>query len=148
MAFSRASAGRVRFSTDYAAIESIFHSGGSAYEAARRMGIETKEASVAIVLREHNRTGDLASQHGYSVTNAGPGRCRFTVHNDAPHAKYVYGGTPEIITSNRPFGHMIVRPSPHSYFPTPTALPQVRGQVGDPWMERAMNQVLLLNGIR
>lgn len=148
MAFARASRNRVRYTTNHAAIESIFHSGGSAYEKARRMGIETKEAAVAIVLREHTRTGYLASQHGYTVTNAGPNRCRFTVHNDADYARFVHGGTQEVITSSRPGGHMLVRPMPHSFFPTTTALPQVRGQRGDPWMERAMEQVLLLNGIR
>jgi hypothetical protein len=148
MGFVSAKAHRVRFTTDHAAIESIFHAGGSVYKKARELAIETKNDAVAIVLREHNRTGDLASQHGWTVTNAGPARCRFTVHNDARHAIFVHGGTAEMITSTRPFGHMMVRPSPHSYFSTETPMPMVRGQKGDPWMERAMNGVLLLNGIR
>lgn len=143
MGFAVAPGHRVRVTVNQTAIQSIFLSGGDAFEYARRLGAETMEVAM---LSCPFRSGELKNSHGFTTTPVGKYKCQFTVHNDAEHAMYVHEGTLMVapITSTTPGKYMFLRPGP--LYDVRKRL-WVRGQSANPWMERSMEAVLERHGI-
>lgn len=144
MGFVRAPGHRVRVTVNQTAIQSIFMAGGDAMRTCRELGLETKEIAMAYC---PVRSGEMKNSHDYIPMPVGKNKCRYSVVNDAPHALYVHEGTLMVapITSTTPGKYMILRPGPaHPYYTKALA---VRGQGANPWMQRAMDDVLSRHGI-
>jgi hypothetical protein len=61
---------------------------------------------------------------------------------------YVHDGTTGPITSDRPGGMLVVRPSPYSHFHRAVPVLSVDGQSPNPWLRNSMQDVLARHGIR
>ena len=141
----RLRANRVRMSVNSAALDRMFLPGGDVWAWSRRVGRENLFTAIAIA---PGRTGQLKAMHGLNQTPVGRQHVRYTVFNDAEYARFVHGGTTGPITSTRPGGYLVVRPSPHSYFNREVPLASVAGQRANPWLREAMQTTLARHGIR
>lgn len=136
---------RYRVTVNSAALDRLFLPGGDVWVWSRDVGREVMFQAIATA---PGRTGLLRSLHGMNQQPGGPRAVRFTVYNDAEYAKFVHNGTTGPITSTRPGGFLLVRPSPYSFFGRFTPLPFVSGQNAQPWLANATEDVMARHGIR
>lgn len=134
---------RYRVTIYQSRIDALFLPGGDVWGWARRMGQETMAEAIQ---EAPSRTGELRALHGYNVTPAGKTQVRWTVWNDAQHARFVHEGTSGPITAASG-GRLRIRPAPHSWSPVPLYPVAVRGQRANPWIQRASDSVLARHGI-
>lgn len=130
---------RYRVTVNSLAITRLTLPGGDVWRWARDVGRETMFEAIR---RAPSRTGYMKAMHGFTTTPVGARHVQYTVHNDAPYAKFVHGGTTGPIRSTRPGGMLLVRPSPYSYFNRFVPLPSVDGQPAKPWLREASDAVL------
>jgi hypothetical protein len=151
----------VNVSVDDEAIAKLFVPGlnGDGWHWMRRVGNQHKDFAIAAAPQ---RTGFLATQHKVSLQPNGKYQCRYSVANYAPYARYVHEGTTGPIHSNRTTmaeinadyaaglssvtPHMVVRPSPHSWFNGPVPLLWVEGQSAQPWIVDAAEIIFSIYG--